>query len=54
MGGGGLDLIGMLVLGVGPLASGGKLGLEPIGLDSTGRGGAGFGNLENFSTSRAI
>ena len=47
MGGGGVVLIGMLVLGAGPLVSGGKLGLEPMGLDSTGRGGAGFGNLKH-------
>ena len=54
MGGGGLELIGMLVLGIGPLASGGKLGFEPMVLGSIGQGGASFGNLENFSTSLAI
>ena len=50
----GLSALGVVVLGMGPLAGGVKLGFEPMVLVSTGREGVGFGNLENFSASRAI
>ena len=48
---GGAVRIGAVPLGFVVLIGGVGLGFEPITLESTGREGAGLGNLENFSAS---
>ena len=51
---GGAVRIRAVPLGFVVLTGGVELGFEPITLGSTGQEGAGLGNLENLSTSRAI
>ena len=51
---GGAVRIGVVLLEVGGLISGERLGFEPMTLGSTGRDGFGLGNLEIFSASHAI
>ena len=51
---GGAVRIGAVPLGFVDLTGVVELGFDPIALGSLGREGGGLGNLENFSTSRAI
>ena len=51
---GGAIRIGAVLLRFVVLTGGVGLGFEPMTLESTGRDGAGLGNLENLSTSQAI
>ena len=51
---GGVVRIGAVPLGFVDLTGGVVMGFDPKILESIGREGAGLGNLENFSASRAI
>ena len=51
---GGVIRIGAVLLGFADLMIGVVMGFDPKILKSIGREGAGHGNLENFSASRAI
>ena len=51
---GGAVRIGVVLLGFVVLMSGVVMGFDPKILESIGREGAGLGNLEKFSASRAI